>query len=64
MKGKVGTFISSFVLYCLIFLTWNNWSLTNKQIAEMMFIGVLVNLFAVLIENKLKRFIEKVLTIR
>lgn len=55
MKGKVGTFIFTFVIYCTIFLTWNNWNITSKQIAEMIFIGTLASLFTALVMYPLRR---------
>ena len=41
MKGKVGEFVSSFAIYCIISLAWNGWHLTTKELAEMIFIGTL-----------------------
>lgn len=61
MKRKVAMFIFMFVGYCIIFLTWNNWNVTSKQIAEMIFIGTLVGLFNALAMNPMKRLIENVL---
>jgi hypothetical protein len=60
MKGKIAMFILTFVVYCLIFLTWNNWNVTTKQIAEMTFIGVGVSLFVVIAWNATRRFINSV----
>ena len=54
MKGKVGMFIFTFVIYCVIFLTWNKWNLTSKQIVEMIFIGTLASLFTALVMYPLK----------
>lgn len=61
MKNKLARFILSFILYCLVFLIWNGWSVTGKQIAEMIFIGSLTGLFLPLMENLTTRLIQKVL---
>lgn len=60
MKGKVRTFISSFVLYCVLFFALHNWTLTTKEIAEMIFIGVLASLFQALMINPVMRLIGNV----
>jgi hypothetical protein len=60
MKGKVAEFIVMFVGYCIIFLTWNNWNLTGRQIAEMIFIGTLGGLFSALTIKPLTRLIENI----
>lgn len=44
MKSKARTFIFSFGLYCLIFLTWHGWTVTGKQVAEMIFVGILLSM--------------------
>lgn len=41
----------------LIFLTWHNWSLTSKKIAEMIIIGTVSSLLLALIINPLTQFI-------
>lgn len=60
MKRKVVEFSIMFVGYCLLFLTWNNWNPTGKQIVEMIFIGILSGLFSALTITRLTRFIESI----
>jgi hypothetical protein len=60
MKSKVRSFVSSFVLYCVIFLAWNNWQLTNKDIAQMIFIGTLCSLTFALTEERMTRLITRI----
>ena len=60
MKSKVRSFVSSFVLYCVILLGWNNWQLTNKDVAEMIFIGTLCSLTLALTEKHMTRLITRI----
>jgi hypothetical protein len=60
MNGKIREFIFSFVLYCTGFFILHNWSLTPREIAEMIFIGVLLGLFHALMMNPMRRLIEHV----
>ena len=58
MKAKVEVFVSSLLIFCIIFLTWHNWSLTSKQIAEMVFIGAVSSLTLASLINPLARLIQ------
>jgi hypothetical protein len=58
LKGKLAAFVFVFVGYCIIFLAWNNWHVTNKEMAEMIFVGTLLGLFEVLAVNRIIRLIE------
>lgn len=60
MKDKVAEFIFMFVGYCIVFLAWNNWNLTSKQIAEMIFIGTLGGLFVALTIKPITRLITRI----
>lgn len=60
MKSKARAFISSFVLYCVGFVALHNWTLTTKEIAEMIFTGGLVSLFQALMMNPVRRLIGNV----
>lgn len=59
MGGKVEVFISTFIGYCIIFLIWNKWSLTSKEIVEMIFVGTLSSLCLAFVMNPLKRSITR-----
>ena len=58
MKGKIAEFIFTFIIYSIIFLLWNNWNLTSKQIVEMIFIGTLLGLVSALTIRPITRLIE------
>jgi hypothetical protein len=61
MKSKVGIAIFTFLGFCLIFLFRNDWSLTNKQIAEMIVLGVGAGIVVLIGLNPTMRFIERTL---
>ena len=60
MKHKVQVFLSSFIIYVIIFLIWHHWNLTTKDIAEMFFIGALSSLVYALMINRMTRLITRV----
>lgn len=60
-EGKASMFISTFVIYSLVFLTWQHWTLTGKQIAEMIFIGTFLSLGSALMWKPAKRLLENAL---
>ncbi len=60
MKKKDEVFISSLILYSIIFLAWHGWSLNNRQLVELMFIGTLSSLTLVLTINPLTRVIQSI----
>ena len=56
--SRIGVFISTFGMYCILFLATNNWTLTSKQIVEMIFIGGLSSLVCAWLFNRITRLIE------
>ena len=60
MKSRVRFFVSSFILYAITFLIWHKWTLTTKEIAEMIFIGTLVSLIPALVMNRMTRLITRI----
>jgi len=60
MKGIVAEFILMFVGYCIIFLTWNNWNVTGKEIVEMIFIGTMGGLLVAFTIKPLTRLITRI----
>ena len=55
--SKVEVFISSSILYCIIFVAWNDWRVTGKEVAEMIFIGTFSSLILALMMNRITRLI-------
>jgi RsiW-degrading membrane proteinase PrsW (M82 family) len=60
MNRKVKSFILTFALYIMFFLLWHNWSLTDKEIAEMFFIGTLCSLVYALTINRMRGIITTI----
>ena len=54
------TFATTFALYCLIFLVWEGWSLSNNQVVEMIFMGTFLSVFYVLLEKPLTRLTQRI----
>ena len=59
MKRRIVRYLLMFSSYCLIFMLFNGWELTNRELAEMIFMGTLTALFDALMYHRMTRFVEK-----
>ena len=50
-----------FVGYCIITLIWNNWSLTTKEIVEMIFMATWSGVAAALMAKPLTRLLTYII---
>lgn len=61
MKGRIVMFFSNLALYCIIFLVWNKFDLTSKQIAEMIFMGTFSSIAYLLMLKPMTRLMQSAL---